>query len=643
MSKTELDFKYDKYLAAYNTSKSLSFSDGTRKMEFVGTKMEITDGSNKLAVESDATNPSIELTNGSNVMKVNKTEASLVVGTNSLKFVTGNKLKVKYDKYNLDISKDKASYSDGTYSVNLGGDQLLKLNDKTKTFLVNNDQSVEFNEGTTTDIKVSKTGLDFKYDKYKASFSTSKSLSFTDGTRSFAFAGNKVELKENTKILTLITDATNPSIELSDGSNKLKMSKTNAELIYGSNSLKIDKDAKLGIVYNGHNINVDSEKASYSKGSLKATVGGGNIVSVSEGNRSLTLTKKADIELVDGKYKAALNYSSKSLSLTDGTHTVKAGGKDLLSYSQAKYEIAFFKGASSQYGLRGKYDGTELAVEGGKGKKVKVIAKNSSIGTLAVSSNIKKDIIFDYAKGSDDLKIETGSKDFKATGSLASKLGIPGGSSANLPKKGPAQKGPKYLKTKITSGSAAVVGKVKMHYDSGKDYLLLTGAMSGQKPVCISGSLVIESKKGNWDVKIGSEKKKIEIYPTCTGFGGGGYLAMNKTSTEIVVFGGFKAGGCVDIGIADICANASLEITAGVKFTYSPSFKFNYAMVAADFRASITVDPPWPVSKFTIGAVRLYGKLKADFDKDLISGELKGRATILGCSKGFDMDFKMGI
>ena len=117
---------------------------------------------------------------------------------------------------------------------------------------------------------------------------------------------------------------------------------------------------------------------------------------------------------------------------------------------------------------------------------------------------------------------------------------------------------------------------------------------------------------------------------------------MNKTSTEIVVFGGFKAGGCVDIGIADICANASLEITAGVKFTYSPSFKFNYAMVAADFKASITVDPP-VLSKFTIGAVRLYGKLKADFDKDLISGELKGRATILGCSKSFDMGFKMGI
>ena len=50
----------------------------------------------------------------------------------------------------------------------------------------------------------------------------------------------------------------------------------------------------------------------------------------------------------------------------------------MLSYSQAKYEIAFFKGASSQYGLRGKYDGTELAVEGGKGKKVKVIPQNKS-------------------------------------------------------------------------------------------------------------------------------------------------------------------------------------------------------------------------------------------------------------------------
>jgi len=242
--------------------------------------------------------------------------------------------------------------------------------------------------------------------------------------------------------------------------------------------------------------------------------------------------------------------------------------------------------------------------------------------------------------------IETGSKDVKVSGSLAEKV-IPGGGTGakdpKLAKEGPKQKGPKYLKKKITSGAAGVKGKVKMHYDSGKDYLLVSGAVSSAKPICISGTMVIESKKGDWNVAIGSKAKQIEIFPTCSGFGGGGFLLMDKKTTEVGVYGGFKAGGCVGIGIAKICARASLTIFAEAKFTYSPSFAINRVMVGADFRASLTVDPPWPVSNFTIGGVRLHGKLEADFDKDIISGELNGSATVLGCSKSFNMDFSMGI
>ena len=612
-------------------------------MAFKGSKMEITDGGNILAVESDATAPSIQLTNGSNVLKVNKQEASLIVGENSLKFVTDNKLEVKYGKYNLDVSKDKAKYADGTYTVNLGGDNLLQLSDNTKNFKITNDQAVEFTEGTTTNIKVSKAGLDFKYDKYLASFNTAKSLSFSDGKRNFAFEGKKVELSEGSKKLTLFTDETNPSISLIDGSNKLSISKTEAKLVYGSNSLEIGKDSKLSVLYSGHKVEVDKEKVTYSKGTLKASIGGNNIIKISEGNKSLALSKAANLELKDGKYEASLSYADQALKLTDGTHTIKAGGKDLLSYSQASYEMAFYKSKNGQYGILGKYDGNELAVEAGRGKAVRVIAKNSSIGEMSISSNTKKDIIVNYEKGTNDLQIETGSKDFKVSGSLAEKLGVTGAADPKLAKKGPSQKGPKYLKKKITSGAAGVKGKVKMHYDSGKDYLLIAGAVSSQKPICISGNMLIESTKGDWNVAIGSKKKKIEIFPTCGGFGGGGYLLMNKRTTEVGIYGGFKAGGCVDIGIADICANASLTVFAEAKFTYSPSFKINHALVGADFRASLTVDPPWPISKFTIGAVRLHGKLKADFDKDEISGDLNGSATILGCSKSFSMDFKMGM
>ena len=122
-----------------------------------------------------------------------------------------------------------------------------------------------------------------------------------------------------------------------------------------------------------------------------------------------------------------MSFKEKSLSLSDGTRIITAGGaSNLLSYKEGKYEGLFYKAQSGQYGLKGIYDGNELAVEAGRGKNVKVIAKNTSIGEISVAANSEKEIVVGYKKGQDDLQVETGKKDFKISGSLASKF-IPGG------------------------------------------------------------------------------------------------------------------------------------------------------------------------------------------------------------------------
>ena len=631
ISSTGLTVKYDSYNLAINaTSKEFTYSDGTYGMSFTPTEVKLNDKIRSIKLKSDK---SFEFAEGtSKKLTLSKDEVS-----------------VKYDSYVASFGTNKSlSFSDGTrsFAASTAG---LSLSDGTKTIKLNKDKSASYADGTKKSVKISTEGVDLKYDSYTASFSKSKDLNFSDGTNSFALNPTKMELKTGSNSIALENKNGVKSISATDGTNTASFVSTGTATVdYGSNKIKVNGTKMLELEVSKHKVAIDKGSASYTDGNVTLALGEGNdLIKASKGTRSLAITKDSDLELKDGKYLANVSYTNKSIKLSDGTRTITAGGtSNLISYKEGSYLVSFYKATSGQYGLKGAYDGNTLAVEAGRSKTVKVIASNSSIGEISVSANSKKDIILGYEKGSDDLLIETGSKDFKVSGSLAEKV-IPGGGTGakdpKLAKEGPKQKGPKYLKKKITSGAAGVKGKVKMHYDSGKDYLLVSGAVSSAKPICISGTMVIESKKGDWNVAIGSKAKQIEIFPTCSGFGGGGFLLMDKKTTEVGVYGGFKAGGCVGIGIADICARASLTIFAEAKFTYSPSFAINRVMVGADFRASLTVEPPWPVSNFTIGGVRLHGKLEADFDKEIISGELNGSATVLGCSKSFNMGFSMGI
>ncbi len=631
ISTAGLKVNYSSYeLAIDATKKEFSYSDGTYGMSFNATEVKLNDSKRSLKLKSDK---SFEFEEG--------TTKKLVLSK--------DEISVKYDKYDAAFGANKSlSFSDGTnsFAASTSG---LSLADGTRTIKLNADKSASYIEGTKKYVKISTQGVELKYDTYTASFNKTKDLSFSDGTNSFALNPTKMELKTGVNSVALEIKNGVKSITASDGTNSASfVSSGKASVNYGSNKITINGTKMLELEVSKHKVSLDKGSASYTDGDVVLALGEGNdLIKASKGTRSLAITKTADLELKDGSYVATVSYKDKSLSLSDGKRTITAGGTtNLLSYKEGKYEGAFYKAQSGQYGLKGKYDGNELAVEAGRGKTVKVIAANASFGEISVAANSKKEITVGYKKGQDDLQIETGKKDFKISGSLASKF-IPGGGAGaaepKLAKKGPSQKGPKYLKDKITSGTAGVKGKVKMHYDSGKDYLLISGAVSSQKPICISGNMLIESEKGDWNVSIGSKAKKIEIYPTCSGFGGGGFLIMDKKTLEVGIYGGFKAGGCVNLGIAKICANASLEIYAEAKFTYSPSFAINHALVGAEFRASLTVDPPWPVPTFTIGAVRLHGQLKADFDNDLISGNLDGSVTILGCSKSFEMDFEMGM
>jgi hypothetical protein len=648
LDKDGVDFKYDTYTASFNKQKNLSYTDGTRSFTFNGGVLEATQGNFSLKVKADATAPLLQVIEGSNELKVTKDEGLLKVGNNSLKFVKGNKLEVVYSNYNLTVEAEKGSYSDGTYTVLVGGDQLLKVSDASRAFLLSNAQELRYTEGTATDIKLSKDGVDFKYDKYTAGFNKTKSLNFSDGTRSFEFTSTKVEVTEGAKKLSLITDATNPSIELTDGTNILKMSKQEAELKYGTKSLKIDKDAKLSVVYDGHTLEVDKEKATYSKGTLSAGVGGDNIVFVADGTRSLTFDKTYNLTAKDGSYIAKIG-SDKTFSLTDGTQTLAIGGDNLIAYEKSDLKLALFKG-SLGYGIRSEYNSYKVSVEAGKGKSAKVLAEHTSMGQLEFGGTLGGDMTVGYKKGSDDLYVDAGKKTFKIYGSMAESLKSKlGGGTASDPNyiggsSGPAMSGPRYLGDKITKGEGMIKGKISMYYNSKADHLLVNGAVSGAKPVCINGAFLVEQKKGAWKVMIGEKTKYIEIYPTCSGFGGEGYFYYDPKKVEFYAQGGWRFHESVGPSWGRIVGRAYMNLGIGAAAELDP-FKMKSATIQASMGASLDVEYDFLIysGSFNIASASLRGQLTADFEKSTLSGNMDGHVSICGFGKSFSMSFERTI
>ena len=648
LSADALDVKYDKYTASFNNTKNLNFSDGTRSVAFSSSKIDLTEGSSKLSLNVDQNNPSIELTDGANALKLNKTEATLIAGANTFKFVKGNELQVKYDKYNVSVNKSSASYNDGNYTVALGGTDLLKVSDKTKSFALSNDQKVTFKDGAKTDITVSKDQIDFKYDKYTSSFSKSKALSFSDGTRSFAFSGNTVELNESSKKLKLVTDATNPSIELSDGTNKLKFNKQEAEVIYGQKSLKLTSDAKLVAAHGKHQVSVSKDNASYTDGSLTAAIGGGKIISIKDGTRSLELDKTS-FAVKDGKYAATIG-SNKTFSATDGTQTITMGGQDLIKYSKSNMSLALYKG-SIGYGVKSTYDGYTIGVEAGKGKSALVSAEHSSMGKLSFRGTSGGDLTVGYEKGSDDLFVDAGKKSFKVYGTYKDKIlkSVTGGGPAKDAKyiggsAPPSMSGPQYLGPKISMGEGYIKGKASLYYSSGKDHLLINAAVSGKKPVCINGALLVESKKGNFKVMIGEKTKYISIFPTCSGFGGEGYFYFDPNKVEFYAQGGFRFNQYVGIGVVGIRAKAHLLMGFGAAAELSP-FKILSAEIAATMGASLSVEYDFFLfsGSFEVASASLNGRLKANFETNKLTGNLNGRISVIGIGTSFRYDLDASL
>jgi hypothetical protein len=211
----------------------------------------------------------------------------------------------------------------------------------------------------------------------------------------------------------------------------------------------------------------------------------------------------------------------------------------------------------------------------------------------------------------------------------------------------PAQDGPQYITNSISEwAGGSIKGKAEMFFDSRQSRFMLNAAVEGNSPVCIKGAMYMDVQPGDFKLQIGTEEQRVEIFPTCSGFGGGGWLGIHNTNVDVGVFAGWRASASVSIGDdvlgASLTASASAELGARANVDLDP-FKINRVGVWVELYAGIYAKY-WAFGgsgSLTIAEIYLKGTLDVYFeDKTRVTGTLAGHINILDLVKaGFSMGF----
>jgi hypothetical protein len=179
---------------------------------------------------------------------------------------------------------------------------------------------------------------------------------------------------------------------------------------------------------------------------------------------------------------------------------------------------------------------------------------------------------------------------------------------------------------------------------------MLSAAVAGNSPVCIKGAMALDISPGQFHLDLGTEQQRVEIFPLCSGFGGGGWLGIHNTNVDLGVFVGWKGGASVTIGSdvigASLSAQASAELGVKCNLDLDP-FKINRAGVWVEIYAGIYAKY-WAVGvsgSLTIAEIYLKGTLDVEFnDKTKVSGSLDGRINLLDIiTASFGMSFSTEI
>jgi hypothetical protein len=551
------------------------------------------------------------------------------------------------DGFSLYLADFGVSYTqDGPFvlsskdlSLDLNGDDRVALGNSGFHFGEGN--ALIYEDGSSPKITLSATELSIV--KGLHSFSASgENMAYNNNTFSFILDDSSAKIQEGDRAATIHYVDEAQGFELSNGSKSLQFNSDQVKYQDGEDFFAIGGEHNIEVQYDEKTVAIDPGYVALSIEDKKMAFGGDNYIELSSGDTKIAVTKQKEVSVLHDDLALDLS-ADQALSVVQGEHTIVLGetGRPL-QYTNANNDLA--TGLISDAGRLGVSLGyQDYAVELSTHKFTNAtLSFGSEFGDISITGGADSDLGVAFERGNRLIEAATGAGGITYTDSSEP----PAIEVVQVGTETPPTVGPQYI-GKITDGaSGRILGNASFYYNSVDKHFIANGSVSATAGPCLTGSFAIEASPETWSIDIGSEEERIEVYPTCTGFGGGGWLNLTPDNLKIGVFAGFQAQSSVKldwgVGYAKIWAAVEAELGAKAEMDLTPVFVVNEVGVWVHLYAGLGVeyDIASVTGDMTIAEAELQGILVLNFEEGTnVAGELSGRITILGISGNFDLEF----
>ncbi len=566
--------------------------------------------------------------------------------------VSENSIALKYENYEIGVTEDDFSYTDGTNSATLTAEELKLTRDAQEFYLSKTECGVKLADNKS--LVVTKSSAEIAYEDYSAGFAMDSYVHFSDGSRAFALSEEGLRMNDGDKSLALLNDNGVPEIQLMNGADLFEVSKKGFAVEYEGKRYAVNEEENLKIdIDSDKYLLLESNGGSYVQNETALVVGGDdNFLELKHGERSIALTQDDKIQYSDSKYTAWLSKDLEA-SITDGERTIGLFSEShYMTYEQGDYGFGIRGGSGgNKPGIDVTAYGNTIYVEGERNTDVTVGISSPDYGeaNLTVKANkdfearfIKDGSVYGFKKGDGIVIPITGTEPEPPTPEY-----LAGSGSVE------ATDGPQFLTNSVSDeAGGSIKGMAELSFNSKTSHLVANAAVEGTSPVCIKGAMSLDVNPSRFKLNIGTEQQRVEIFPTCSGFGGGGWFGLESTSANtsvnLGVFVAWRAAASAEIG-SDFCgaglsAEAYAELGARAIADIYPNFSIHEAAIWVEIYAALKARY-WcsgASGSITIASIGLRGDLIAKFHESRtnVSGNLSGYVTVLDIvSASFDLGF----
>jgi hypothetical protein len=203
--------------------------------------------------------------------------------------------------------------------------------------------------------------------------------------------------------------------------------------------------------------------------------------------------------------------------------------------------------------------------------------------------------------------------------------------------------------------NASAKGVFRFSYNSKEEHFLGYGQVEIKKPqLCASGSLLVDTKHGQWRIEIGSRDQRITFVPGCAGWSPTGWLAMTQSEVELglgLQYSLYTETPTVNLVVVKFNVALDAGIAGGLvaAIQYKPDFMLLRAGLWVDAWADVRINYKKPLKNWeSISLLAIYaqGNLLVVFEPkpSTLEGELKGSVRLLSIVNiNFNAGFKKTI